>query len=102
MHLLISITSRSYGIFTQQRINQGLRPFRIIKFKTMNDRKGLDGQLLSDKELITTVGSLLGITSLDELPELIHVLAKDMDFIVRIPWISNKWTPSPLLPGIKE
>jgi lipopolysaccharide/colanic/teichoic acid biosynthesis glycosyltransferase len=48
--------------------------FQIIKFKTMNDKKNLDGSLISDAERLTAIGSFLRKTSLDEIPQLINVL----------------------------
>ena len=51
--LIIAVNSRGCPIFTQWRIGRGCVPFRIIKFKTMNDRTGADGQLLPDSERTT-------------------------------------------------
>ena len=93
--LIIAVNSRGCPIFTQWRIGRGCVPFRIIKFKTMNDRTGADGQLLPDSERTTSFGSLLRCTSLDELPELVNVLVGDMSFIAPAPGFRNKWTPSP-------
>ena len=47
----------------------------------MNDRKGEDGQLLSDAERLTAVGAFVRKTSLDEIPQLINVLKGDMSLI---------------------
>ncbi len=55
--------------------------FSIIKFKTMNDRRGEDGQLLSDAERLTAVGKFVRKTSLDEIPQLINVLKGEMSLI---------------------
>ena len=95
--LIIAVNSRGCPIFTQWRIGRGCVPFRIIKFKTMNDRTGADGQLLPDSERTTSFGSLLRCTSLDELPELVNVLVGDMSFIGPRPWIPEQmdtFTPS--------
>ena len=55
--------------------------FRIWKFKTMNDRKNKQGELLPDHERLTTVGKWVRKTSLDELPQLINVLKGDMSLV---------------------
>lgn len=55
--------------------------FRIIKFKTMTDERGPDGELLPDADRLTHVGKFVRSTSLDELPQLINVLKGDMAII---------------------
>ncbi|MGJ1509314.1 sugar transferase [Sphingobacterium siyangense] len=67
--------------FLQARPGRNERIFKIIKFKTMNDRKGADGNLLSDEERLTIVGAFVRKTSLDEIPQLINVLKGDMSLI---------------------
>lgn len=62
--------------------------FKIIKFKTMNDKKDASGNLLSDGERLTKIGAFVRKTSLDEIPQLINVLKGDMSLI----------GPRPLLP----
>ncbi len=57
------------------------RVFKIIKFKTMNDLKDMEGNLLSDSERLTTIGSFVRKTSLDEIPQLLNVLKGDMSLI---------------------
>ncbi len=75
-------------LFTQERPGRKARLFRVIKFKTMNDRKDKDGKLLPDKERLTPVGKFIRTTSIDELPQMINVLKGDMSLI----------GPRPLLP----
>ncbi|MCJ7933007.1 MAG: sugar transferase [Chryseobacterium sp.] len=67
--------------FFQERPGLKGKIFKIVKFKTMNDKKDADGQLLSDAERLTTVGSFVRKTSLDEIPQLINVLKGDMSLI---------------------
>jgi undecaprenyl phosphate N,N'-diacetylbacillosamine 1-phosphate transferase len=55
--------------------------FKIIKFKTMNDKKDVNGNLLSDAERLTPIGSFVRKTSLDEIPQLFNVLMGDMSLI---------------------
>jgi lipopolysaccharide/colanic/teichoic acid biosynthesis glycosyltransferase len=55
--------------------------FNIIKFKTMNDKKDENGNLLPDVQRITSIGRFIRKTSLDEIPQLINVLKGDMSVI---------------------
>lgn len=55
--------------------------FKIIKFKTMNDNKDPNGNLLSDAQRMTPIGSFVRKTSLDEIPQLFNVLMGDMSLI---------------------
>lgn len=67
--------------FIQTRPGKNEKLFKIRKFKTMNDKKDLQGNLLSDEERTTPVGSFLRKTSLDEFPQLWNVLKGDMSLI---------------------
>lgn len=67
--------------FFQLRPGKNGKVFKIIKFKTMNDKKDSNGNLLSDAERLTAVGSFVRKTSLDEIPQLINVLKGDMSLI---------------------
>lgn len=67
--------------FFQARPGLNERIFKIIKFKTMNDKRDSNGALLSDAERITSIGSFVRRTSLDEIPQLINVLKGDMAII---------------------
>lgn len=67
--------------FLQTRPGKNEKLFRIVKFKTMNDKKDNEGNLLSDAERLTTIGRFVRKTSLDELPQLFNVLNGDMSLI---------------------
>src|SRR5690606_25691387 len=67
--------------FFQERPGLNERIFKIIKFKTMNDKKDENGNLLSDAERLTPIGAFVRKTSLDEIPQLINVLKGDMSII---------------------
>jgi len=67
--------------FFQTRPGKNERLFNIIKFKTMNDKKDSNGELLSDSERLTTIGSFVRKTSLDEIPQLLNVIKGDMSLI---------------------
>ena len=67
--------------FRQVRPGLKGRPFEMVKFRTMTDAKGADGQLLPDADRLTPFGRFLRSTSLDELPELWNVLKGDMSLV---------------------
>lgn len=74
--------------FVQTRTGLGGRLFRLIKFRTMTDAKGIDGKLMPDEDRLTSFGRWLRSTSFDEVPTLWNVLKGDMSFV----------GPRPLLP----
>ena len=55
--------------------------FKLIKFRTMNNKKDADGNLLPDEERLTGYGKFLRATSLDELMELVNILKGDMSIV---------------------
>ena len=67
--------------FYQLRPGKNTKTFTIIKFKTMNDKKDNEGNLLSDSRRLTKVGVFVRKTSLDEIPQLINVIKGDMSLI---------------------
>lgn len=67
--------------FTQQRPGRNEKIFRLIKFRTMTNRKDADGKLLPDEQRLTGYGRFLRSTSLDELPELINILLGHMSIV---------------------
>lgn len=67
--------------FFQTRPGKNERLFNIIKFKTMNDKKDSEGNLLPDAERLTSIGNFVRKTSLDEIPQLLNVLKGDMSLI---------------------
>jgi len=74
--------------FLQTRPGKNGKLFKIIKFKTMNDKKDLAGNLLPDEHRLTKIGKFVRKTSLDEIPQLLNVIKGDMSLI----------GPRPLLP----
>lgn len=67
--------------FTQQRPGKDEKIFKLIKFRTMDNRKDKNGNLLPDDVRLNKYGRLLRSTSLDELPELINILKGDMAIV---------------------
>ena len=67
--------------FTQERPGKDEKIFKLIKFRTMNNKKDKDGNLLPDEIRLTKYGKWLRSTSLDELPELFNIMRGDMSII---------------------
>lgn len=84
MAVLIVVIYTALGtpvFFHQLRPGLHGRPFKMVKFRTMTDSRGPDGDLLDDAGRLTSLGRLLRATSLDELPELWNVLKGDMSLV---------------------
>lgn len=85
----LHIANKGAGaFFFQERPGKNEKIFKVIKFKSMTDERDENGNLLPDKDRITSVGKFVRKTSIDELPQLINVLKGDMALI----------GPRPLLP----
>ena len=67
--------------FRQLRPGVHGKPFEMVKFRTMTDERGLQGELLPDAVRLTSFGQFLRATSLDELPELWNVIKGDMSLV---------------------
>ena len=78
---LIRLKLGSPVLFRQVRPGLNGRPFMMVKFRTMTDSRGPDGELLPDAVRLTRFGRFLRSTSLDELPELWNVLKGDMSLV---------------------
>lgn len=82
--LLAWLVRRKLGspvLFTQVRPGLHGKPFKMVKFRSMTDERGVDGELLSDEQRLTSFGKWLRATSLDELPELWNVLKGEMSLV---------------------
>ncbi len=79
--LLLAIANGGQPFFLQRRPGKNERLFKVIKYKTMNERKDKNGQLLPDAERLTPIGRWVRKTSVDEVPQLLNVLKGDMSII---------------------
>ena len=87
--ILLFISNDGKPFFFQMRPGLNGKIFKIIKFKTMNDKKDNLGKFLSDENRLTRVGTLVRKTSIDEIPQLINVIIGDMSLIGPRPLMPN-------------
>lgn len=78
-----------HPFFLQERTGKNEKPFNIIKFKTMNENRDNEGNLLSDDKRVTSLGKFMRKTSIDELPQIINVLIGEMSLIGPRPFIHD-------------
>lgn len=79
--VLGTVFMRGNPFFMQPRPGKNERIFKLIKFRTMDNRKDADGNLLPDEVRLNGYGKFLRSTSLDELPELVNILVGDMAIV---------------------
>jgi lipopolysaccharide/colanic/teichoic acid biosynthesis glycosyltransferase len=78
----LKIANKEAGaFFCQERPGKDEKIFKVIKFKSMNDKSDNNGNLLSDAERLTKIGNFIRKTSLDEITQLINVLKGDMSLV---------------------
>lgn len=79
--ILGAIFMRGNPFFTQERPGKDEKIFKLIKFRSMDNRKDRDGNLLPDAVRLNKYGRFLRATSLDELPEAFNIIKGDMSVI---------------------
>ncbi len=79
--ILLFLANNGKVFFFQQRPGLNIKPFKIVKFKTMRDAFDNDGNSLPDDVRLTKVGSIVRSASLDELLQLVNVLKGDMSLV---------------------
>ncbi|MFH0736056.1 MAG: sugar transferase [bacterium] len=79
--ILLYFNNNGKIVFFQKRPGLNEKIFNLYKFKTMNDKKDSDGNLLPDEKRLTKMGALIRKLSLDELLQLINVLKGNMSLI---------------------
>lgn len=79
--LLLTIANKGTPFFIQPRVGQKGQIFTIIKFRTMNNLKDVQGDLLSDDKRLTWIGKIVRKTSLDEIPQLFNVMKGEMSIV---------------------
>lgn len=81
LSILLLIVNKDKPFFIQSRPGKDNLIFKIIKFKTMNDNRDNNGNLLPDEQRLTPLGKFIRKTSLDELPQLFNVFYGNMSLI---------------------
>ena len=76
--VVLYVVNQGKVFFFQDRPGKNGKIFRIVKFKTMNDKKDSQGRLLPDMERLSKTGRFIRSASLDEIPQLWNVLKGDM------------------------
>jgi undecaprenyl phosphate N,N'-diacetylbacillosamine 1-phosphate transferase len=79
--VLFSMHGKGGVFFIQPRPGKDGKIFKILKFKTMNDKCDAEGYLLPDANRLTSIGKFIRKSSLDEIPQLINVLKGDMSLV---------------------
>ena len=78
---IVAIAMKGNPFFVQERAGKKGKPFKLIKYRSMTNKRDKDGNLLPNEQRITKFGSILRSTSLDELPQLFSIFLGKMSLI---------------------
>ena len=81
LYILLRISLKGSPLFFQARPGKNHQEFKVIKFRTMNNKRDAQGNLLPDEDRITPTGKFIRKTSLDEIPQLLNVIKGDMSLV---------------------
>jgi len=87
--LVLFFANNGKPFFIQRRIGKYEKIIKIIKFRTMNDNRDNEGQLLPSRERITAIGAIIRKASLDELPQLLNIIKGDLSFVGPRPLLTD-------------
>ena len=87
--LLVRVNLGKPVLFVQERPGRGGQIFKLLKFRSMDNRCGPDGSPLPDQQRISHFGTWLRATSLDELPQLLNVFRGDMSLVGPRPLLTS-------------
>lgn len=79
--LLVRVKLGSPVLFKQERPGLVEKPFNLLKFRTMTNKRDENGLLLPDEERITPLGKIFRSTSIDELPSLLNIIRGEMAIV---------------------
>ncbi len=79
--ILVRIKMGKPILFYQERVTKGEKVFKLFKFRSMTNARNEQGELLDESQRLTKFGAAIRSLSLDELPELFHILTGKMSFI---------------------
>lgn len=94
--IVIRITMGGPVFFISTRPGRNGRPFQMLKFRTMLDRRDANGEPLPDWERLHPVGTFIRRASLDELPQLWNIVSGDMSLVGPRPLLTSyleRYTP---------
>ena len=87
---LIGYLNTGSPLFIQERVGKDKKPFKLIKFRTMNVNTESVASHLANNQSITKLGKFLRKTKIDELPQLLNVLKGEMSLVGPRPNLSNQ------------
>lgn len=78
---LVAIAMKGNPFFVQERAGKDGKAFKVIKYRSMNNKRDADGNLLPNEQRITKFGKLMRKLSIDELPQLFNIFIGQMSVV---------------------